>query len=143
MSQDPFPSAMRKALVLPDDIAAFIESGVSIILAVVGPDGRAKAGRAVATRVVHGGAIRVMYPLDGNDAITASAQSGGPIATVPAAGNARSPRDAIYRVRISLDGAPVNSQVAVGEVVIDGVARAWLPSILEGMAAILIRESGF
>ena len=71
------------------------------------------------------------------------AQSGGPIATVPAAGNARSPRDAIYRVRISLDGAPVNSQVAVGEVVIDGVARAWLPSILEGMAAILIRESGF
>lgn len=80
MSQDPFPSALRKALVLPDDIAAFIESGVSIILAVVGPDGRAKAGRAVATRVVDGGAIRVMYPLDGNDAITASAQSGGPIA---------------------------------------------------------------
>lgn len=71
------------------------------------------------------------------------AQSGGPIATLPAAGNARSPRDAIYRVRISLDGAPLNAQVAVGEVVIDGVARAWLPSILEGMAAILIRESGF
>ena len=71
------------------------------------------------------------------------AQSGGPIATVPAAGNARSPRDAIYRVRISLDGAPVNSQAAVGEVVIDGAARAWLPSILEVMVAILIRESGF
>lgn len=71
------------------------------------------------------------------------AQSGGPIATVPAAGNARSPYDAIYRVLISLDGAPVNSQVAVGEAVIDGAARAWLPSILKGMAAILIRESGF
>lgn len=71
------------------------------------------------------------------------AQSGGPIATLPAAGNARAPRDAIYRVRISLDAAPVNAQVAVGEVVIDGAVRAWLPSILEGMAAILIRESGF
>ena len=71
------------------------------------------------------------------------AQLGGPIATMPAAGNARSPRDAIYRVLISLDGAPVNSQAAIGEVVSEGAARAWLPSILNGMAAILIRESGF
>ncbi len=71
------------------------------------------------------------------------AQSGGPIPTLPAAGNARAPRDALYRVRISLDAAPASAQVAIGEAVIDGAARAWLPSVLEGMAAVLIRESGF
>ena len=70
-------------------------------------------------------------------------QSGGPIATLPGAGNTRSPRDAIYRVRIALEAAPVNAQVALAEAVIDGAPRAWLPSVLEGMAAILIRESGF
>ena len=71
------------------------------------------------------------------------AQSGGPIATLPAAGNTRAPRDAIYRVKIALDEAPMAAQVVVGQVVIDGSARAWLPSILEGIAAVLIRESGF
>ena len=70
-------------------------------------------------------------------------QSGGPIATLPGAGNTRSPRDVIYRVRIALDAAPPNAQVALAEVVIEGAPRAWLPSVLEGMAAILIRESGF
>lgn len=58
----------------------FIQSGVSIIVGVVGPDGRARAGRALATRVVADGVIRLMYPNEGNDAITASAQEGGPIA---------------------------------------------------------------
>jgi len=70
-------------------------------------------------------------------------QSGGPIATLPGAGNIRSPRDAIYRFRIALDAAPVEARVALAEVVIDGTPRAWLPSVLEGMAAILIRESCF
>lgn len=65
---------------LPEEIAEFIESGVSIILAVVGADGRAKAGRALAARVVAGGAIRVIYPAFGNAEITAAVAAGGPVA---------------------------------------------------------------
>jgi hypothetical protein len=74
------PVRMAKPLLLPDEVLDFIQSGVSVIVGVVGPDGRAQAGRALATRIVPGGAIRLMYPEDGNAAITLSAQSGGPIA---------------------------------------------------------------
>lgn len=71
------------------------------------------------------------------------AQAGGPLTTLAAAGNARTARDAIYRVRIALDEAPHATQMTVGEVVIDGAPRAWLSSGLERIAAVLIRESGF
>jgi hypothetical protein len=65
---------------LPDEVLEFIQSGVSIIVGVVGADGRARAGRALAARVVTGGAIRLLYTEDGNAAIKACAWSGGPIA---------------------------------------------------------------
>lgn len=64
---------------LSDELVQFLESGVSIILAVVGLDGRAKAGRAVAVRVA-AGSVRVIYPVEGNASITRSAQAGGAIA---------------------------------------------------------------
>jgi hypothetical protein len=67
-------------MVLPADVVDFIQSGVSVIVGVVGADGRARAGRALATRIVPGGALRLMYPTEGNEAIIRSAQSGGPIA---------------------------------------------------------------
>lgn len=67
-------------MILPDEVLGFIQSGVSVIVGVVGPDGRARAGRALATRVVASGVLRLMYPTVGNDAITASVQEGGPIA---------------------------------------------------------------
>lgn len=67
-------------LCLPDEVLEFIQSGVSIIVGVVGADGRARAGRALAARVVTGGVIRLIYTEDGNVAIKASASSGGPIA---------------------------------------------------------------
>lgn len=65
---------------LSDEIVDFIESGVSIIVGVVGADGRARGGRALASRVLAGGAIRLIYPAEGNSAISDTAQSGGPIA---------------------------------------------------------------
>jgi hypothetical protein len=65
---------------LSDEIAAFIESGVSIVVGVVGPAGRALSGRALAARVLQDARIRVIYPGEGNAALTTSAQSGGPIA---------------------------------------------------------------
>ena len=68
------------SILLPDEALEFIQSGVSIIVGVVGADGRARAGRALAARVVNGGTIRLLYTEDGNVAIKASALSGGPIA---------------------------------------------------------------
>lgn len=78
--RDNLPAGMTGPIVLPIEVLEFIQSGVSVILGVVGADGRAQAGRGLATRVVASGAIRLMYPADGNAAITTSAQSGGPIA---------------------------------------------------------------
>lgn len=74
------PVRIAGPILLPDELVDFIQSGVSVIVGVVGPDGRAQAGRALATRILTGGAIRLMYPEEGNAAITASAQAGGPIA---------------------------------------------------------------
>jgi hypothetical protein len=79
--RDTLPARLAEQLHLPDEVLDFIQSGVSVIVGVVGADGRAQAGRALATRIVPGGTIRLMYPEEGNAAITHSAQSrGGPIA---------------------------------------------------------------
>ncbi len=78
-SRDTLPPRIGPIL-LPEEVLEFIQSGVSIIVGVVGADGHARAGRALAARVVTGGAIRLLYTEDGNAAIKASASSGGPIA---------------------------------------------------------------
>lgn len=84
--QMPHPSdnvttaAARSRVALPDEVVSFIESGVSIVVAVVGATGRAHAGRALAARVLPDATIRVIYPVEGNDAIAAAVQAGGPIA---------------------------------------------------------------
>lgn len=79
MSPDMHPRTGSGLFSLPDEIAEFIQSGVSIILAVVDADGRAKAGRALACRV-DGGAVRVIYPAEGNGVITTAAEAGRAIA---------------------------------------------------------------
>lgn len=80
MRQDKQPATPCAPFRLADEIGDFIQSGVSIILAVVAGDGRAIAGRALASRVMADGAIRVIYPAIGNTAITAAVEAGGPIA---------------------------------------------------------------
>ena len=75
------------------------------------------------------------------------ATTGGPLATVAPASDAqrqeRAPKDAIYRVRIEVQGVPPAQQMMLSSVVIAGEARAWLPSILTRIAAVAVRESGF
>jgi putative peptide zinc metalloprotease protein len=78
------------------------------------------------------------------------AKSGGPIATLtPNADDKRErvPKDAIYRVRITLDEAPFaqqsHQQMMLASVTITGESRAWLPSVFSRMAAVVVRESGF
>ena len=72
--------AARRHAAISDEIVAFIESGLSIIVGVVGPGGRALPGRALAARVTRDARIRLIYAEQGNAAIAATAQSGGPIA---------------------------------------------------------------
>ncbi len=55
----------------------------------------------------------------------------------------RAPRDALYRVRITLDSAPVGQQMMLANAVISGEGHAWLPTIFSRIAAVFIRESGF
>jgi len=75
------------------------------------------------------------------------AQYGGPILTLPATNTERRiehvPRDAIFRVRILLDQPPPVSRMSVAKVIIKGEAHAWLPSVFERIASVLLRESGF
>ena len=75
------------------------------------------------------------------------AKAGGPIATLATAGDDRRqervPKNAIYRVKIALDGKPQVRQMQLTNVVISGEPRAWLPGVLNRVAAVAIRESGF
>ncbi len=75
------------------------------------------------------------------------AKAGGPLATVAAANDnqrqERAPKDAIYRVRIDVQGIPQGQQMMLAHVVIAGEERAWLPSVLTRIAAVAVRESGF
>lgn len=65
---------------LSDEIVAFIESGVSIVLGVVSVGGRALTGRALAARVMGDATIRLVYAEEGNAALAVNVRSGGPIA---------------------------------------------------------------
>lgn len=76
----PNPRAAAPGVALPDEIAAFVESGLSIILGVVGPDHRAQTGRALAARVLPGGRLRLICAEEGNATVLATARAGGPIA---------------------------------------------------------------
>lgn len=69
------------------------------------------------------------------------AQHGGPIATLQTVKQA--PVQALYRVRMRLQTQPDLHQMAVGTASIQTEAKAWLPSVMERVYAVLIRESGF
>jgi len=71
-----------------------------------------------------------------------NAKSGGDIVTLDNEKNV--PRNAIYRVRVKLDSPPPeNRQMKIGNVVISGEAKAWLPTVLKRIGAVAVRESGF
>lgn len=77
-------------------------------------------------------------------------KSGGSIVTLASTADDRRdhvPKDAIYRVRITLDESPFaqhgNQQMMLAHVAISGESRAWLPSLFSRIAAVMIRESGF
>lgn len=71
-----------------------------------------------------------------------SAKSGGEIVTLENKENV--PVDALYRVRVRLTSPPLGGrQMETGNVVITGEAKAWLPTILKRIGAVIVRESGF
>jgi putative peptide zinc metalloprotease protein len=123
---------------------------------------RVRAGQSASVRttqqglgVMHGHVIEV----DANRTATLphamlDAQSGGPVITLPpaktehrtgavASDATQAPRDALYRVKIALDEAPHQRQMAVGRVVIDSDRQAWFTSAFANVASLFVREGGF
>lgn len=78
------------------------------------------------------------------------ARFGGPLATVPAPRMSAETqlsdhvaRDALFRVRIEVDGVPAELMTSTVRVQIDGASHSLLTRIGRSVAAVLIRESGF
>ncbi|MGE0312665.1 MAG: HlyD family efflux transporter periplasmic adaptor subunit [Lautropia sp.] len=70
-------------------------------------------------------------------------EHGGHVAAVRQPSGALAPRDALYRVRVRLDDAPIGLRQAPGSVAIDARSRSMLLDGLRRLAAVLLRESGF
>ena len=76
------------------------------------------------------------------------AEKGGPLATVREAGRPGQPaaqvlRDALFRVRVQLDGPSPVDHVTSVRVQIDGERESVLSGVARSVASVLIRESGF
>lgn len=69
------------------------------------------------------------------------AQYGGKIATL--AGDKSIPAQAFYKVRVNFKQQPNLQKMALANVKIETAAKAWLPTVFERVAALLVRESGF
>lgn len=73
---------------------------------------------------VHGGAIPVLPERSG---------------ALPAL----APRDALYRVRIDIEGAPERLAVRRGVAVIDAAPRSWLWDATKSLLLVVVREATF
>lgn len=69
------------------------------------------------------------------------AQFGGNIATLT--GHKSIPAQAYYKVRVNFEQQPPLQKMALANVNIETAAKAWLPTVFERVAALLVRESGF
>ena len=69
------------------------------------------------------------------------AQAGGSIATLP--GDKHIPSSALYKVRVTLNKQPTLNQMTIGHAIIHTQAKAWLPTQVDRVLAVLVRESGF
>lgn len=103
-----------EVVVLSPEVVEFIESGVSIIVGVAGADGKARTGRAIAARLTEKGALRLIYPEEGNAALTEAASRGGLIAVAFSA--------PLSHRTIQLKGAPCRPD-KLGQADHDAVSR--------------------
>jgi putative peptide zinc metalloprotease protein len=69
------------------------------------------------------------------------AQHGGKIATL--AGDKSIPIQGYYKVRVAFNVQPNLQKMAIANVKIETEAKAWLPTVVERIAALFVRESGF
>ena len=75
-----------------------------------------------------------------------AAEHGGRLPAVRLPDGQLAPRDGLYRVRLRLDGTAAGNrpaEVALGTAVIDAAPRSLLRDWATGLAAVLVRESGF
>jgi putative peptide zinc metalloprotease protein len=69
------------------------------------------------------------------------AQYGGKIATLT--GGKSIPAAGFYKVRVNFKQQPNLQKMGLANVNIETAAKAWLPTVFERVAALLVRESGF
>src|SRR5690606_28101079 len=72
-----------------------------------------------------------------------AADRGGRIPVLRGDAGRETPRDALYRVRIRIDGSPSQPRSGLGSVRIEGEPRSLLGEAFRTVAAVLVRESGF
>ncbi len=72
-----------------------------------------------------------------------AADRGGRIPVLRGDDGRETPRDALYRVRIRIDGSPSQPRSGLGSVRIEGEPRSLLGEAFRTVAAVLVRESGF
>lgn len=72
-----------------------------------------------------------------------AADRGGRIPVLRGDDGREVPRDALYRVRIGIDGVPSQLRSGLGSVRIEAEPRSLLREALVSVAAVLVRESGF
>lgn len=72
---DPFPRHRGAGGLLSPEVVAFIESGLSIVVGLVGPGGLAVPARGMALRILPGNLARLIYPGDRSAALIAAAEA--------------------------------------------------------------------
>jgi putative peptide zinc metalloprotease protein len=72
-----------------------------------------------------------------------AADRGGRIPVLRGDDGRETPRDALYRVRIRIEGAPSQLRSGLGSARIEGEPRSVLAEAFRSVAAVLVRESGF
>jgi putative peptide zinc metalloprotease protein len=73
-----------------------------------------------------------------------SSEHGGPISAVAGAdGRGQVPREAMYLVRLQIEGKPAQIRWTRGNIVVDGERRSKLLQAISYVGSVLIRESGF
>ncbi|MQX35599.1 peptidase M50 [Roseospira navarrensis] len=120
------------AYVEEGDLARFAV-GAEAVFHPVGTEAPSRAGRVVAV------SASPARPLPRPDAVLGSVH-GGPLATRRAEGGLV-PEQAVYRVRVALDGPPPDLQ-QVGRVHIAGEARSLFARVARSVLIVLVREWG-
>ncbi len=141
-----------------EPLAVLVDTGRWVVDAYIpeGDLGRLRVGDRVRARLMNGTPAWVEGAVESIDVSRTlavptpmlDADKGGPLATIseagrPGQGGTKVLRDALFRVRVSLDDPTPVPHVSTVRVQIDGERESVLSGVVRRVASVLIRESGF